>query len=243
MCANNTKIIVPFFARVFDHSDYAEAFTRGELFMKRLPCYRKLEDGGTRGDEFEGILLADSPDIKVDLVGRLDSGEVIARHQIDGRELAGPIEMKANAAERFHICCIYAAYITNNDFLNSRVDIRRKMVLPERIAEFGEHAVVIPYPREFLNRVKNAVKREQYGLCAGQVQYYNPKDGPPRIPFGAETAFIKRNDYAYQSEYRIAIDTGIEGTEPLTLRVGDLRGITSRRRSDDSKPIEVRGFN
>ena len=240
--ANNTKIIVPFFVKVFDQSDYAEAFTRGELYMKRLPCYRKVEDGGTRSDEYEGILLADSPGMMLELVGQLDSGEIVARHQIGRQEMAEPIETRANAPERFHPLCMYAAYISNNDFVDSSVDIRRKMVLPERIAEFGEHADVIPYPRTLLERVKIAVKREHFGFWAGQVQYYDPTEGPPPLPFGAETAFIKRNDYDYQSEYRIAIDTGIEGTNPYTLNVDDLRDITNRRRSDDSRPIEIRGF-
>ena len=41
-----------------------------------------------------------------------------------------------------------------------------------------------------------------------------------------EAAFQKRDVYRYQREYRIAVNTGTEGCDPLLLSVGDLSDIT-----------------
>ena len=45
--------------------------------------------------------------------------------------------------------------------------------------------------------------------------------------------FRKRVEFEYQREYRVAIDTGTEGLEPITLNIGNIADIAFAVNTDE----------
>ena len=45
---------------------------------------------------------------------------------------------------------------------------------------------------------------------------------------GKEAIFKKRDEYSYQKEYRFAIATGVQGSNPIILDIGDIKDISMR---------------
>ena len=110
----------------------------------------------------------------------------------------------------------------------------------ERLAEFGDTAVVIFDPAEFARRVMGALRRDYgdgFAFRASAVAYY-----PPDY-YGPLNEFCKADEYAWQNELRfcVALADGEErrvdelgwtlfplhaSVEPLLLNVGDLTDIT-----------------
>ena len=74
-------------------------------------------------------------------------------------------------------------------------------------------------------RVKAAADREGYGINGRLVKYYDPYVGTPPAGSQMESIFTKRNQYAYQKEFRIAIDTRTSGMDPITLSIGPIDDI------------------
>ena len=99
----------------------------------------------------------------------------------------------------------------------------------KRLGEFGKYAVVVTNPKKFLERVKLATTLKGFGLEADLVKYYDAEKGTPVEPFKPDAIFHKRNHYAYQREFRIVIDTGTYGADPLTLDIGPLDSVAERR--------------
>ena len=57
------------------------------------------------------------------------------------------------------------------------------------------------------------------------VEYYDPTRFNGSFS-EVESIFRKREEYKHQKEYRFSFDTGIAGTDPLILNIGDISDIT-----------------
>ena len=114
-------------------------------------------------------------------------------------------------------------------------DLQRRLLVPERCFELGEHAVVITDVPEFMRRFGAAIEAHRYRGWSHLVRYYDPSSFHGHFE-GIEAVFRKRSEYSYQREYRFAIDTGRAGDDPLHLDIGDIRDITKR-----SRPEELNG--
>jgi hypothetical protein len=100
--------------------------------------------------------------------------------------------------------------------------------MPDEYVKLGDHAVVITNTTEFLRRVEKAAHREGYGILWELVKYYDPQVGTPPIRSDIETIFSKRKKYAYQREFRFAIDTGTTEGGAINLDIGDISDIACR---------------
>ena len=116
---------------------------------------------------------------------------------------------------------------------DSLLDLKKQLELPEDCTKLGEHAVVITDVEEFLRRVRAAAHRAGYGICRGLVKYYDPNVGTPPARSDIDSIFTKRDQYAYQKEFRIAIDTRTSGTNAMTLNIGSISDIALRLKTGD----------
>lgn len=107
--------------------------------------------------------------------------------------------------------------------------------------EFGEYVIVIDDKAEFLRRVNKAAEKQGLKYLCGTVMYKKPKlnggvakkghsvvlkcDEKVDIQGGTGDAFVKMDNYAYQSEWRIALYRGVKDTQAYTLEIGDIRDI------------------
>ena len=117
----------------------------------------------------------------------------------------------------------------------------------ERLREFGDTAVIILHPNEFLRRVLDALQlqyRDNINFRIDEVHYY------PDDYYGNLDEFCKRASFSWQNELRIRIalldgnqvligEDGplrkmlIRDREPITLEIGDIRDITVQIPVDD----------
>ena len=84
--------------------------------------------------------------------------------------------------------------------------------------------MIITKSQEFINRVVGAISKNEYIGSAKLVQYYDPNIFSGEFTEN-DAVFKKRNEFAYQSEYRFAINTGFNGEDSLILNIGPIRDI------------------
>jgi integrase len=93
-------------------------------------------------------------------------------------------------------------------------------LFPSEHEWFGDSMVLVPNTEEFLNRVVAAAKARNISGKSKRVEYFDDETYTGKLD-----RFWKSNRFAYQREYRIAIDNS--GKEPLVLDIGDITDITS----------------
>ena len=172
----------------------------------------------------------------------IETGE-FSRITTTGHELAAPIIMRPKWFNHINVFCMYAGH--SGDFKSVSDDnvhsFKKQLEIPEDYIKLGRYAVVITNTREFLKRVKVAAEKRGYRICGGLVRYYDAEVGTPPPKSEIESIFTKRKKYEYQKEFRLAIDTGTMGCNPITLdigRIGDISVLMNT--SDINRQLSVR---
>ena len=225
-----------FLAKVFDQEEYARAFMRGDIFANRLSHFKMIEDGERRGDEYEGAIMPQLEGLIITLQPTdSDTGEMLGEITIPGHDLAAPPIIAPEWFDDINVFCMYAGHSGNFQQISSDdlPDLKKQLELSEDYIGLGEHAVFVTNVEEFLRRVKAAAHREGHGICQGVVEYYDPNVGTPPAHSRVASIFTKREQYAYQKEFRIAIDTRTSGTKPITLNIGSISDIALHLRTGD----------
>ena len=219
-----------YLAKVFQKREHADKFIRGEMYCNRLSCFKKLEDREGRGDTDEGAIVFQLEGLVVTLEAKdPDTGEVVDRHAMQG--FAEPPVLVPEWFDHINVFCMFAAH--SGDFQHEPSEcgldhLKEHLKMPEKYVKLGEHAVAITNSTEFLRRVEKAAHRAGYGILWGLVKYYDPQIGTPSIQSDIETIFSKRTKYAYQREFRFAIDTGTTEGGAISLDIGDISDIAFR---------------
>ncbi len=65
------------------------------------------------------------------------------------------------------------------------------------------------------------------------VRYYDPQASFPFALDDIQILFSKRKEFAWQREYRFAIDTGTIGLEAITLNIGPIDDIATLVKTED----------
>lgn len=222
-----------FFVKVFDKKEYAEDFIKGKLFSNRLSFFRKYKEdkSANRGDKHEGVVDWHQPDqIRIEINGRVIT------------DLAGPVMTRMNWQDHLNVFCIYAAHSVDFEEISEETieDFKKQISIPEEFENLGEYAVIITNVNKFIERVKAAVSSKNYGLNAGLVEYYDPTSFNGSFS-EVESIFRKRDEYKHQKEYRFSFDTGVAGTDPLILNIGDISDITMQCKvSEINAQLEVK---
>lgn len=185
----------------FGKREHIEEFIRdGLVFMNPLSYFRKLEDDLLRSDESEGAthcIPGKGAKLKMEENG----------HWLEIGTINGSIIASDGSYKNTNIFCMYSLMASANGHID------------ERNFAFGDTCVVLKDADEFLRRVESAARRNNIDIEHRLVSYVNRE-----TYHGAMDAFTKFSDFAYQSEFRIAIASG--NNQPFSLRVGDLTDIS-----------------
>ena len=235
--------MIIFLVKVFQEARYADNFVRGKLYAHRLSYFKRIEDRDGRRDEDEGAIMLQRDGLIVEFTAtNIETGES-SRITMAGHEFAAPIIMRPRWFDHINVFCMYAGH--SGDFQSISDDnvhsFKKQLEIPEDGIKLGRYAVVITNTREFLKRVKVAAEKRGYGICGGLVKYYDAEVGTPPAKSEIESIFTKRKEYEYQKEFRLAIDTGTMGCNPITLdigRIGDISVLTNT--SDINRQLSVR---
>lgn len=185
---------------------WAEKLMDGEVFMRAIACFADLSNRSKdsnnqfRGDSLEGFCLSfkdhHNPYVYIeDLDGNISE---FAPNQV------GLIDV---LKYREKIFCLYALEYNeeNNQFVKP----------DQRILDFGDTAVIIHNPHEFLYRICNTMlQRFGDGFWTSFMRVdYNVEflNGQPY------DEFCKSSAYLWQKEFRIALDLAQGKFDPNTL--------------------------
>lgn len=186
----------------FGEKEFMEKLLRdGEVYMQTTSHFRELEslqndcsDG--RGDAYEGVdLLLHVNEVTIDNVSITSSSSIIGKysHNNDG-----------------------LVFSTYGVFDSSQVD--GNLIITEEMKKMGNTAIVINDPLVFLDRCATFTKKIGGKLMANSITYYNEDIGDYYL-----CPWLKRDKFAYQSEYRLFIPCG--NKVPLKLKIGSIGDI------------------
>jgi len=184
----------------------------GLLYMNNLQYFWGVEDED-RGDPF-------------DCIAQVRRGPKIGFTLPDGKEVfmegEWTIRMHPAEHEKINIFCMYAL----------RPLVEGTFPVDKRNFRFGEHALLLINPAEFLRRVESTLKAQRIFGDANLVEYVDDKRTGDLGPFR------KFRKFAYQSEWRLVCYNGPAG--PREIRIGNISDISVIIRSDEvNKEINV----
>jgi hypothetical protein len=218
---------IPFLVKFFKKDEHADQFLDGMLRLNRLSYFKQLEaTGDGRSDHHEAV-AAWLPRATIEFK---EHPELNIRPE----DLAAPVTLSFDHHDRLHVFCMTAMdagdFECTDDGIVCTPDtvdaLKKQLEVDARCLDFGPIAVMVR-AREFVLRVRDAAKRLGYFFDSRSVQYFDPatfngRFSLPMIPFS------KVNAYSYQKEFRIVIDTGKPGGDPLTIDVGSLKDLAGK---------------
>lgn len=188
--------------------EHMEMLRKGLLYMNSLAYFKSLEGDSARYDSHEGT---DS------IIQPCDIGEFIIdphapgfeRIRVAPSDLAGAVRIARYVTSACNIFCMFA--------INRPIE---GPIFPKSCQDFGDSVLLFTNTQEFLSRTAAAASRQGLRCEARLVEYYDETKYS-----GAIGRFSKPLKYSCQSEFRIVLETGLQG--PFRLHIGDLSDITS----------------
>jgi hypothetical protein len=193
--------IIKMFLKFGSEENITDLFDNGTIYLNTLQYFRTIEDAELRGDNYEGISqIKNYPPGDFEISAINFKGKYINIHLKNAvKQVFGNI---------YSLYCISSFAIPNP--LEFSID--------KRVNGFGSHCLMVKDNVEFLNRIEKALQKMDVIYCHGFVSYYD------RYTINGEvTAFQKPNEFAYQNEFRIYVDSNAD--EPLALKIGNLKNI------------------
>lgn len=185
----------------------------GLLYMNHLSFFWEIEDEELRGDP-------------CDCVAEVARGPKIGFTLADGKEVSmegkWTLRMPPPQPEKINIFSMYSLRpLAENTF-----------PVDEKNFRFGEHALLLIKPSEFMRRIELSLKSQRIIANADLVEYvddeYAGKVGP----------FRKFKKFSYQSEWRLVCLDGPGG--PRKIYIGSIQDISVIMRSDEvNKEIRI----
>lgn len=186
----------------FGERVHIEKFVQdGHLFMNTLAYFKKLEGDHLRSDEHEGAALCIQAD---------GSGFQVKKDGVwvEIATIRNQILSSRGDEKSTKVFCMYAL---RENASHQSIDWRN--------LSFGDAFAALIDGDEFLGRVKAAAQLNGIPIKLGLVEYVD------RATYnGPMGALRKFSDFGYQSEFRIAINSEMDG--PFSLRVGGLSDIS-----------------
>ena len=208
---------IMFLAKIFKQKSYAQDFIDGKLYANRLSFFKKMEDEkeSNRKDRHEAA------------TGWYQKNDIsLLINDCEVTDISGPIMTQINRHDNLNVYCLYAGH--SGEFSQITIEnldsFRKHLEIPEDCLILGDYAVVLTNASEFMKRVLSAIKIKKYGIRTGLVNYYDPDTFSGSFD-DLDALFAKRDEYSHQKEYRISIDTGVDGDDAITLDIGDISDI------------------
>ena len=181
---------------------YMEKLLGGEIYMKNINYFREYEESyqnNSRGDRYECYDFI-SQNNKIFILDEMMSKSILEVENVNVFE-----DKKSFPG---YLYCMYAVHSG-----------KESVLIDKRMFEFGDYAIVIFNPNEFIRRIKSYCKERNLHPNCSPVEYYGEK-----IKKGLITPFMKRDSYSYQSEARIYIHDS-NPQENMTLNIGSIKDI------------------
>lgn len=191
---------------------WANDFLDGNLYLNTNTFFGKIDGSdAVRFDPFDGI----DQSLQVREVFIAAPGE-------DWTPIGGiinPVVFRSRESERLNILCMYA------------LSDQRDKPFNNRNLAFGNVAVLIADPIEFIRRVKSAATALNKDVFHGPVEYVD-RD----TYHGVMGPFRKFVDHGYQSEFRFVLTNGTGNA--CRLHIGDIRDIAVMGPSEDIPKLQ-----
>lgn len=203
--------------------EYAESLLEGNLFMRQLAWFKKIEERG-RGDKLEATTRLVRPD-ECNIVTMVSAGGT--EHVLYG--IAKMVSDNPHLNHRF-IYSMFGGYPRNQNLVhnvNMFVDNIRRFPAKRLADEFGKYTVLICDLRAFFDRLDKACKKQGHMMERRFVTYYDPEFDSIgwNAPDNSSAMFFKSEFFKYQQEYRIALDVDGYNDQTFTLNIGDISDI------------------
>lgn len=224
-----------FLAKFFQEGKHADDFLGGMLYANKLSYFKNIEKCVDRGDEYEGGIFLRPHGLVIKLKARNPVTGEIREFEISEHDLAGPMIVHPRWFDHIHLFCMYACHTGALDgvAVQDVHELKKHLEIPEDCARLGTHAVVITHGKKFLGRIVAGAKVSGYKVKGGLVKYYDAGEGIDLPSNDIDTIFYKRQEYEYQREYRIAIDTGTVRKEPIYFCIEPIYDIAIRMNTDE----------
>lgn len=219
---------------------YREDFLDGSLYMNTLGFFRRYNEEAVANvaDRYEGTISLQQPGRHTITFTRHDLPDC----QYTIADFAGPSVIQYRGHNHLNVLCLFAVHekghtFGSDDHFENFVDAQ--MLKPE-VDDLGEYAAIVFDTGAFQKKVFEAIRSNDFGAFSGLVDYYDAATFHGSFD-QAQAVFKKRNEYAHQREYRIALDRQALEEAPYTLSVGSLRDIAIGCRTSEVNDL-IRGY-
>lgn len=205
------------FVKFFEKQEYADDFIHGNLYMNTVSYFQKDEDNTSVYDKYESVSHHYQPN-KIEL----KFNEIV----IPQNELDGAVIIQTKDFDNFNIFCLYAVNSGNFQELNDEnyEEFINSLRIHKKNNEFGDFCIVVTNITEFLERVKQAVRKNNFFMKGNFIDYYDVNNFSGSFS-GIDAIFHKQIEFSYQNEYRIVINNMIDDNQPYYLEIGDISDI------------------
>lgn len=178
----------------------------GEVFCKTIQYFTEAEIENLRHDKYDGAAS----------IQQLRNIEVFTEDGIDKLGIAnsGQLYFHSNKCHG-NIYCLYGV---GTETLNLDEKIIRPFNLNMDSLNFGDFAVVILQPAEFIKRLKSQIESQGFTFQFSPVTYYDEAKHN-----GMLSPFHKSQNFANQNEIRFWIQNDFN--KDLVFRIGDISDI------------------
>lgn len=172
----------------------------GLLYLNNLPYFWEIEDEELRGDSFDGVAEVRR--------GRNGTATPVGDTENPLKVTNWVLRVHPSQPERINIFCMYAVRPSLGSF-----------PVEERNFQFGDYALVLTNPQEFIERISSRLTSQGVKHRAALVDYvddeYTGEFGP----------FKKLSRFSYQSEWRLVCYDG--PGEVRRLHIGSIAEISA----------------
>lgn len=186
-----------------------DLFENGTVYLNTVEYFRNVEDGLLRGDRYEGVSkITNLPPGKMTISELNMTVDYLNIHLKEAYE-----KVLGN---------LYCVYCVSSHGWENPLDFK----IDERNSGFGEYCLMIKQPGVFIQKIEDEIKRLNYKVHTGFVDYYDKNKINDKI-----TLFQKPVEFEYQKEFRFYVKN--EKIEPIKLNIGSMRDYSEIYKTED----------
>lgn len=199
--------------RMHSRKEHAEDLLRGKLYFNTIAHHRKKGN-----DPLEGILRRE-----VNVNFSASDGQ----NRVELNDAPGCIKVEFVNLEYTPVFCMTAiGGKIEKDTYENHVNLAKQFEVSKKYeTEFGDHAVVIYRPTEFIDRFLKSAKNHAIDHSHGWVNYVSSRGSVDKAVFSLDILFYKREKFKYENEYRLVVYRYTKDEGHFELDVGDLSDI------------------
>lgn len=202
------------FIKIGDFKFMEKLLLEGEVFCKPFNYFKVFEQESFRNDKYEGASYIE----QINNIKLLDP----KTNRLFATAKSGQL-YKHNLNDSGNIYCLYGIETSTLDLSSGET---KAFNLDMNGFNFGDTAVVIYDPKEFIRRVKIEVKRNQFSFQYSPVVYYDHEQYQ-----GELSPFYKSKIYSPQNEVRFWIPNKFEND--LCFNIGNISDIATLLPKDE----------